>query len=117
MTAVIDCTIGCSTNAYYRRAIACIIALRAAAVKLNRVEVFNTFLSDTLKRLYSFGRHKAVWQMVVDEKLTLISNAEASSSSVSPEAARNFLVEDKMEVVEEKTTVADDEDDLFGIMA
>lgn len=53
-----------------------------------------------------------MWQAVVNEKMTLIV-----TNGVTEEDAKKFLEEGKVEVVEEKTTVADDDDDLFEIMA
>eukprot|EP00597_Dinobryon_sp_UTEXLB2267_P004717 CAMPEP_0170071728 /NCGR_PEP_ID=MMETSP0019_2-20121128/9566_1 /TAXON_ID=98059 /ORGANISM="Dinobryon sp., Strain UTEXLB2267" /LENGTH=728 /DNA_ID=CAMNT_0010280389 /DNA_START=84 /DNA_END=2270 /DNA_ORIENTATION=+ len=117
MTAVIECTVGCSTQAHYRRAIACLQLLRTTAMTLNYPslkEIFNTFLMEVVKPQYgrSGGRHYAVWHALVNEKITLIEG-----NGVSKEDMKKYLEEGKVEVVEEKTTVADDDDDLFEIMA
>jgi|APCry1669189000_1035189.scaffolds.fasta_scaffold40651_3 hypothetical protein len=119
MTAVIECTVGCSTQAHYRRAVACLQLLRSTAISLapdnpTPRQLFNSFLQEVVKPQYgrSGGRHYAVWQAVVNEKMTLIV-----TNGVTEEDAKKFLEEGKVEVVEEKTTVADDDDDLFEIMA
>jgi hypothetical protein len=116
MAAVIECTVGCSSSAHYRRAVACTTAFRAAAVSTQRVEAFNSFLSN-LKTQYSSGRHAAVWQLLVAQGISLISNQEVNSSNITADMAKSFLLEERKVVVAEKVEVVEEEDDLFGIMA
>lgn len=110
-------TLGASA-AYYKRAVSCLTALRQAAVEQREANLFNAFLRDKIKWQHQFGRHSALWRMVVDDKLTLISNAEASDSSVSPQDADAFLhAVAEQPVSAPVVAAADEEDDLFGSMA
>lgn len=110
-------TLGASA-AYYKRAASCLTALRKACAEQKEAGLFNAFLRDKIKAPHQFGRHSALWRLVVDDNLTLISSAEVADSSASPQDAEAFL----HAVVEERVSApivaaTDEEDDLFGSMA
>eukprot|EP00598_Pedospumella_elongata_P004114 CAMPEP_0184970026 /NCGR_PEP_ID=MMETSP1098-20130426/2604_1 /TAXON_ID=89044 /ORGANISM="Spumella elongata, Strain CCAP 955/1" /LENGTH=751 /DNA_ID=CAMNT_0027491883 /DNA_START=92 /DNA_END=2347 /DNA_ORIENTATION=+ len=110
-------TLGASP-AYYKRAVSCLTALRTAAVEQHQAHHFNAFLRDKIKLPHQFGRHSALWRLVVDDKLTLVSSAEDPDSSASPQDADAFLhAVAEQPVSAPVVAAADEEDDLFGSMA
>jgi len=110
-------TLGASP-AYYKRASSCMAALRKACVEQHEAALFNAFLRDKIKLPHQFGRHSALWRLVVDDNLTLISSTEVPDSSVSPQDAGAFLHAAVEERVSAPVVAAtDEEDDLFGSMA
>ena len=110
-------TLGASA-AYYKRAATCIAALRQAAVDQQEANTFNAFMTDKIKAPHQFGRHSALWKLVVDDNMRLISSAEVPDCGVSPQDADAFLHAAPVERVAAPVVVAnDDEDDLFGSMA
>jgi ATP-dependent DNA helicase 2 subunit 2 len=118
MTKVIhrNITVGAS-RPHYKRAIECLSTLRQKSIAEKNVEVYNTFMHNTIKAVFSKGRHSSVWQMVVDEKLTLISSNEVETSSVRPSEADQFLKDSfVMEAPTAAVVVVDEEEDLFGNM-
>lgn len=95
-------------------------ALRAAAIRLGpgsgyASADFNAFLRQNVKEPFSKGRHARVWEMLVQEEVTLISSAEVADSSVSAAEAKSFLSADEP-VAAAAPVAAPAEDDLFGAM-
>lgn len=120
MTRVADrnILIGASRS-HYKRSLTCLMALREAAISLNMADIYNTYML-TVKAQYRQGRHALVFQLLQQESVTLISQAEAASSDVSAEVKTRYLSEEAaavQEVAIPKDDVADDADDLFGDMA
>ena len=110
-------TLGAST-AYYKRAVGCLQALRVAAVEREEFSSFNSFLRDRIKLPHQIGRHSALWRMVVESKLTLISSRDTTNCSVSPAEADAFLSAEVEEAVAAAPVqVTEEEEDLFGSMA
>lgn len=110
-------TLGASA-AYYKRAVACIGALRKVAAEHGEYNFFNTYLRDKVKLPHQFGRHSALWKLLLDENLSLISNREVPDCAVTPADADAFL-HAKAEVSASAPVVqaTEEEDDLFGSMA
>jgi ATP-dependent DNA helicase 2 subunit 2 len=118
MTKVIErnITVGAS-KPHYKRAVECLSSLRSIAIREKDADVYNAFLRNTMKGVFSKGRHTMVWQMVVDEKLSLISSNDVTTSTVSVTEAKEFFNEKfVVEVPVTAVIVADEEEDLFGNM-
>eukprot|EP01038_Epipyxis_sp_PR26KG_P008952 gene8952-12072_t len=103
--------------AYYKRAVQYLQYLRTCAIENHQSILFNNILTN-IKNSYQYGRHKAVWSLLVEERLSLISNNEEGSSDVSVQDADLFLKEsDNVQSQVASTAIEVDEDDLFGGMA
>ncbi|XP_065844073.1 X-ray repair cross-complementing protein 5-like [Oscarella lobularis] len=103
---------------YHGKAMECLKALRDAAVKFREPGKFNEFLIELKEQLIA-GRGTIFWVKIKDEKVSLITTAEANDSSVSAEKAREFLSSTEKEVpVEENPNAAAEEDaeDLLDMM-
>jgi hypothetical protein len=69
-----------ATSAYYSKAVACVEALRAAAVQHAESEVFNAFLASSIKAAFSDGgddevnpvAHAQVWDMLCEAKVRVV---------------------------------------------
>jgi len=96
----------------YDRALECLIAMREACVKEDEAVEFNDFMYD-LKEKYSAekGKHRKMWDMIVEKKLTLITKEESINSLVELCESEAFLTEAK----EGQTagTKKKDEDDMM----
>ena len=110
-------TLGASA-AYYKRAVACLTAVRDVARTHGEFSMFNAHLRDKIKLPHQSGRHSALWRLVVEDKLTLICSRDAPESTVSPQDADAFLHAAE-EVVQAAPTqqASTEEEDLFGSMA
>ncbi|XP_050567661.1 X-ray repair cross-complementing protein 5 isoform X2 [Cygnus atratus] len=78
------------SSQYYMKGINCIRVFREEAMKLSKVRCFNDFL----QALKSKVEDKAVvdfWEMVVQDRISLITKDEAEGSSVTSEEAEKFL--------------------------
>jgi len=100
-------------EAYYDKALKCLVALRKGSLEKYFHEQFNAFLEGLkAKDLNLF------WKGVQKEKVTLVSSADTALSEVSPEAAEAFLqdaaepVAAKAEAKVEAPVVDDDFDDF-----
>ena len=92
---------------------------RKAALQLGEHERYNSFLQTNVKAAYSGpgNRHKALWDLVVKEGVTLVSSADDAGSSVTPAEAEQFLQEQQAPVaVEIKEAVVDEDEDMFAGM-
>lgn len=109
-------TLGASA-AYYKRAVACLVALRKVGVEHGEYNHFNAYLRDKIKLPHQFGRHSALWKLLVDDNLTLITSRDVPECGVSAADADAFL-HARAEVAASApvTQAAEDEDDLFGSM-
>ncbi|KAJ1412249.1 Ku C terminal domain like-domain-containing protein [Ochromonadaceae sp. CCMP2298] len=108
-------TIGCS-KPQYRRAVAGIGAMRAQALTHSQVHSFNAFMTDQIKA-FQTGRHRAMWDMLLTELVTLISTAESADSAVSVEEAASYLEEVTLQATQGAVAVSAEDEDLFGGMA
>lgn len=80
---------------------------------------FNAFLCN-FKSTYSIlgNRHRAAWDLIVRDGLTLVSTQEDSGSTVTPSEAKAFLEERVVEAVAElKVDEVEEEGDMFDDMA
>ncbi|XP_066855123.1 X-ray repair cross-complementing protein 5 isoform X3 [Anser cygnoides] len=78
------------SSQYYMKGINCIRVFREEAMKLSKVRCFNDFL----QALKSKVEDKALvdfWEIVVQDRISLITKDEAEGSSVTSEEAEKFL--------------------------
>ena len=117
---ITSCIADGATTAYYKKALACVKALREQSLSLGKGQgdAFNEFLNEGIKVPFSSGMHGAFWDLLVEAKVTLITSTEDAtlSSTVTEADAEIFLSEDA--AASQPTMAAaeedDDEDDLFG---
>ena len=89
------------TAAYYRKAVSCIIELRKACLKHGESDTFNEFLRGTIKVKFD---DSDFWDMLVAEKITLISNAEDSAADATSTEANIFIGLEILSNLEESTS-------------
>ncbi|KAL0478129.1 X-ray repair cross-complementing protein [Acrasis kona] len=113
VTKLIKDSIG---DQYYSKAYDCVVELRSGCLKEEEVGKFNTFMNQ-LKLQFSTGKRSEFWDnYLVKNKVSLITEDESASSSVTGQEAKDFLkpteIEkpDVVQEVEEET----DGDDMFG---
>ncbi|RMC18680.1 hypothetical protein DUI87_04576 [Hirundo rustica rustica] len=97
---------------YYMKGIDCIRVFREEAMKLSKVQCFNDFLRALKSKL----EDKALsdfWEIMVQDRISLITKDEAEESSVTGEEAEKFLApkEQKNETLP-STDEGGDVDDL-----
>ncbi|XP_071291297.1 X-ray repair cross-complementing protein 5 isoform X1 [Agelaius tricolor] len=102
---------------YYMKGIDCIRAFREEAMKLSKVQCFNDFLQSLKSKL----EDKALsdfWEIMVQERISLITQDEAEGSLVTGEEAEKFLApkEQKNETLPPTDEGGDDVDDLLDMM-
>ncbi|XP_017680894.1 PREDICTED: X-ray repair cross-complementing protein 5 isoform X4 [Lepidothrix coronata] len=101
---------------YYMKGIDCIRVFREEAMKLSKVQCFNDFLRALKSKL----EDKALadfWEIMIQDRISLISKDEAQESSVTSEEAQKFLApkESKTETLP-PTDEGGDVDDLLDMM-
>ncbi|XP_039925551.1 X-ray repair cross-complementing protein 5 isoform X3 [Hirundo rustica] len=101
---------------YYMKGIDCIRVFREEAMKLSKVQCFNDFLRALKSKL----EDKALsdfWEIMVQDRISLITKDEAEESSVTGEEAEKFLApkEQKNETLP-PTDEGGDVDDLLDMM-
>ncbi|NWV71994.1 XRCC5 protein, partial [Malurus elegans] len=75
---------------YYMKGIDCIRAFREEAMKMSKVQCFNDFLQALKSKL----EDKALadfWEIMIQDRISLITKDEAEDSSVTGEEAEKFL--------------------------
>lgn len=83
-----------SWQAYYKKAVSCVVALRAACVAHGESEAYNAFLKDRFKQPFESGRHGEAWELLVGSGASLISQDEDSAvEGVDASAAKMFLAD------------------------
>ncbi|KFP99347.1 X-ray repair cross-complementing protein 5, partial [Leptosomus discolor] len=97
---------------YYMKGINCIRVFREEAVKLSKVQCFNDFL----RALKSKVEDKALadfWEIMIQDRISLITKDEAEGSSVTSEEAEKFLApKEKKNETLPSTDEGGDVDDL-----
>jgi hypothetical protein len=122
--AVNNAKLGAS-SLYYKRSVNFLKSARDAVVshaaaypQAGLVPLFNAFLRDSIKLPFQFSRYQELWTRVVQEGISLISEAEAPEGGVSAAEASQFLTARvEAEAAASAPTTAEDDDDLFGSMA
>ncbi|KFP61416.1 X-ray repair cross-complementing protein 5, partial [Cariama cristata] len=75
---------------YYMKGINCIRVFREEAMKLSKVQCFNDFL-QALKSKMEDKALADFWEIMIQDRISLITNDEAEESSVTSEEAEKFL--------------------------
>ncbi|NXO50632.1 XRCC5 protein, partial [Aramus guarauna] len=75
---------------YYMKGINCIRVFREEAIKLSKVQCFNDFL-QALKSKVEDKALADFWEIVIQDRISLITKDEAEGSSVTSEEAEKFL--------------------------
>ncbi|XP_010144967.1 PREDICTED: X-ray repair cross-complementing protein 5 [Eurypyga helias] len=101
---------------YYMKGINCIRVFREDALKLSKVQCFN----DYLQALKSKVEDKALadfWEIMIQDRISLITKDEAEGSSVTSEEAEKFLApKEKKNETLPPTDEGGDVDDLLDMM-
>lgn len=72
----------------YQKAIECLAALREACVNEDEAQKFNLFM-EILKKKYTAGSNKDFFDLIVQERISLITKDESSiSSTITAEEAK-----------------------------
>jgi hypothetical protein len=74
------------------RAFDCLAVLRKECVAQQKAESFNSWMKKFKEKLLTNRLYNDVWQQIVADGVTLITNDEASDSNVSKEEAEEFLM-------------------------
>ncbi|KAM8806837.1 X-ray repair cross-complementing protein 5 [Eudromia elegans] len=101
---------------YYMKGINCIKVFREEAIKLFEAQCFNDFLQD-LKSKVEDKVLPDFWEIVVQDRISLITKDEAEGSLVTREEAEKFLApKEKQEETPPATDEGGDVDDLLDMM-
>ncbi len=77
-------------GSYYIRAIDCIKILRDACTDEDEAQFFNKFL-EGLKGTFAVEQFMYFWNLVIDNRVSLISKRENKTSDVTEEEAKVFF--------------------------
>ncbi|XP_010213604.1 PREDICTED: X-ray repair cross-complementing protein 5 [Tinamus guttatus] len=101
---------------YYMKGINCIKVFREEAIKLFQVHCFNDFLQD-LKSKVEDKVLPDFWEIVMQDRISLITKDEAEGSLVTREEAEKFLApKEKQKETPPATDEGGDVDDLLDMM-
>lgn len=104
------------SSQYYMKGINCIRVFRGEAIKLSKVQCFNDFL-QALKSKVEDKALADFWEIVVQDRISLITKDEAEGSSVTSEEAEKFLTpKEKKNETLPATDEGGDVDDLLDMM-
>ncbi|XP_053733877.1 X-ray repair cross-complementing protein 5 isoform X1 [Synchiropus splendidus] len=117
LTHRIEQFLGNKNTEYYMKSITCIQAFREQSVKLGNAELYNSYLQSLKRSIPSRGL-EVFWGLLVQDGITLISEKEVASSSVSKQEADQFLLDEEKKEEAAVTTEGDtgDVDDLLDMM-
>ena len=90
--SIIERYVRCSLSGdLYEKAFECLKHLREACVKEDEAPAFNRFL-ERVKDQFGNGAHRAFFEMLIQSKVSLITNDESNiSSTVTTAESREFL--------------------------
>jgi len=100
---------------YFSKAVECIQSLRAGSITKDKSIDFNKFLTE-IKVRYSEGKFSGLWDLIIQLKITLITDRECIGTGVTTDQAARFLINSKkdmekdMEIekeIEEEKLIAD----------
>ncbi|XP_028971602.2 X-ray repair cross-complementing protein 5 isoform X2 [Esox lucius] len=117
LTGRIEQLLGNKNTHYYMKCISCIQSFREQSVKIGNADHYNSYLRS-LKGSIPVRGLQELWDLLVQDSLTLISKDEVDGSTVSKQDATEFLTaEEKKEMT--SAPVVDstgDVDDLLDMM-
>ncbi|XP_039612266.1 X-ray repair cross-complementing protein 5 [Polypterus senegalus] len=113
----IDQLLGTKGTQYYIKSIACLQAFREESIKASQVELFNNYL-QTLKSNIEERALQDFWELLVQDKVSLISKSEVEGSTVSVMESNLFLTteEKQNDHTESPKDDGGDVDDLLDMM-
>ncbi|KFO20200.1 X-ray repair cross-complementing protein 5 [Fukomys damarensis] len=82
--------LGTNETPYFMKSLDCIKAFREEAIMFSEEPRFNSFLK-ALREKVEIKQLNHFWEIVVQDGITLITNDEASGSTVTAEEAKKFL--------------------------
>ncbi|XP_052648004.1 X-ray repair cross-complementing protein 5 isoform X2 [Harpia harpyja] len=101
---------------YYMKGISCIRVFREEAMKLFKVQCFNDFL-QALKSKVEDKALADFWEILIQDRISLITKDETEESSVTSEEAEKFLApKEKKNETLPPTDEGGDVDDLLDMM-
>ncbi|XP_062434351.1 X-ray repair cross-complementing protein 5 isoform X4 [Rhea pennata] len=101
---------------YYMKGINCIKVFREEAIKLSKVQCFNDFL-QALKSKVEDKALADFWEIMMQDRISLITKDEAEGSLVTSEEAEKFLTsKEKQNETPPATDEGGDVDDLLDMM-
>ncbi|XP_076198999.1 X-ray repair cross-complementing protein 5 isoform X1 [Aptenodytes patagonicus] len=101
---------------YYMKGISCISVFREEAIKLSKVQCFNDFL-QALKSKVEDKALADFWEIMIQDRISLITKDEAEGSLVTSEEAEKFLAsKEKKNETLPPTDEGGDVDDLLDMM-
>ncbi|CAL1582369.1 unnamed protein product [Knipowitschia caucasica] len=102
---------------YYMKSFTCIQAFREQSVHQGNAELYNGYL-QSLKRSIPNRGLEVFWDLLVQDRVTLISKDEVEGSTISKQEANQFLVTAEKEEEKASPAVEDtgDVDDLLDMM-
>lgn len=86
-----------ATFAYYDKAVKCLICMKKYALLQSESEFYNQFMLLKIKNQFgplSSSQHGEVWDLIIENNLTLISNKEDETVSITDKEAILFLSDD-----------------------
>ncbi|NXK20188.1 XRCC5 protein, partial [Arenaria interpres] len=99
---------------YYMKGINCIRVFREEAIKLSKVQCFNDFL-QALKSKVEDKALADFWEIIIQDRISLITKDEAEGSLVTREEAEKFLApKEKKNETPPPTDEGGDVDDLVS---
>ncbi|KAF1675007.1 X-ray repair cross-complementing protein 5, partial [Pygoscelis papua] len=99
---------------YYMKGISCISVFREQAIKLSKVQCFNDFL-QALKSKVEDKALADFWEIMIQDRISLITKDEAEGSLVTSEEAEKFLAsKEKKNETLPPTDEGGDVDDLVS---
>ncbi|XP_076199002.1 X-ray repair cross-complementing protein 5 isoform X4 [Aptenodytes patagonicus] len=99
---------------YYMKGISCISVFREEAIKLSKVQCFNDFL-QALKSKVEDKALADFWEIMIQDRISLITKDEAEGSLVTSEEAEKFLAsKEKKNETLPPTDEGGDVDDLVS---
>ncbi|XP_067995016.1 X-ray repair cross-complementing protein 5 [Melanerpes formicivorus] len=112
----IDQFLGNKGSQYYMKGINCIRVFREEAMKLSKVQCFNDFM-QALKSKVEDKALADFWEIMIQDRISLITKDEAEESSVTSEEAEKFLaLKEKENETLPPTDEGGDVDDLLDMM-
>ncbi|KAJ8004394.1 hypothetical protein DPEC_G00135250 [Dallia pectoralis] len=116
LTGRIEQLLGNKNTHYYMKCISCIQSFREQSIQICNAEYYNSYMRS-LKRSIPVRGLQELWDLLVQDLLTLISKDEVDGSTVSKQDATEFLSAEK-EAVSTAPVMEDpgDVDDLFDMM-
>uniref|UniRef100_A0A1A8J444 X-ray repair cross-complementing protein 5 n=2 Tax=Nothobranchius kuhntae TaxID=321403 RepID=A0A1A8J444_NOTKU len=117
LTHRIEQLLGNKNTHYYMKSITCIQAFREQSVKLGNADFFNSYLQSLKRSIPSRGL-EVIWDLLVQDAVTLISKDEVDGSTISKNEANQFLMaeEKKEEAAAAPAEDTGDVDDLLDMM-